>query len=202
MDKWEIIFEEYRNANMIVEKYYDRIYHGIQYTLVFYGASAALLKDLNVYLVLFIVPVATYVLGLFYIYNIGAILKQGYFLMKLEGEIKRMCGKEDPPINFQGWHQYAKKDRMSSILAYGTVAMLYLLSPLFIIAFSVFYNVSPINLSGAEVLKAVTSMNPYHRISLVFYGPYFLFWLILLIKALGVSKNIKAYKQVELCASS
>jgi len=181
----DMLMAEYRLGEEIGGKYFSYMYSCINFTFIFYGAALAMLSaplgdtDANVRQIIhfalfsYVLPVATYVLGLFYAYNLVAILKQGYFMVKIEKDILELNNRAGFSCQLHAWDTLTLKFP-SATLAYGTMLAAYFFLPLACLFFTRYfiYAVFPL---PASLICLVKTVLPY-----AFFLIYFLFLLLLL----------------------
>lgn len=141
MDKLSLALEEYKLTVSICEKFYDRMYNILYFTIVYYGAIAALAftqspEGSYIQSAFYsLLPAVTYVLGLFYAYNAYSIAKAGLDMLHIETDIQKLAAeipsekKKASPKAFQGWILRTRPKRGHD-LAYGTALAFFLLAPL------------------------------------------------------------------------
>ena len=95
----DLLMGEYKLGEEIGGKYFSYMYSCISYTFLFYGTAILVFYYLItnregnsysiVYFALFyyLLPVSTYVFGLFYAYNAVVISRQGYYMIQIENDI-------------------------------------------------------------------------------------------------------------------
>lgn len=144
MDSVEVLLEEYKFLANVGEKYFDRMYSTINFTIIFYGAILTLVNRDNaqssMILYQYFLPVGTYILGLFYAYNSYVITRQGYHMIRLEKWIRYYTLNSNNKISFLGWNILSKKYGGGYILAYGTSLMFFMLAPAFDFAYGWYVN--------------------------------------------------------------
>lgn len=136
MKNYELLLEEYKIGKQVGDCYFRNMYSTVSFTLVMYGvilaASYKVEGDLEWFIFTFFLPVATYILGLFYAYNSLVITKHSFYFIYLENLIKlSFYEKEKQECKFQGWDVFAKKYGGGYILTYGTVLSFYVFLPIF-----------------------------------------------------------------------
>lgn len=133
----DVLMEEYKNGIIIGEGYANRSYNIINFTFLLYGAVIALSVKIQAEYILhmiyfYLLPVATYVLGLFYMYNSFVIMRQGYYMIRIEMYIKIYYYEKNKEESlFQGWNIISKLFGGGYILAYSTALMFYVALPIF-----------------------------------------------------------------------
>lgn len=116
MDKnLELILDEYKMGRQVSDGYFRNLYSIISFTLVLYGAMITMVSTKGDMLdsdliFFFFLPIATYILGLFYTYNSYVITKLSYYFIRLEMLIKlRYYETENEECLYNGWDNFAKK---------------------------------------------------------------------------------------------
>lgn len=146
MDNLDMLLTEYRLGEEIGGKYFSYMYSTMNFTFVFYGATLAIFRDLFidpqssllfVLIITYLLPIITYVLGLFYAYNAVAISRQGYFMILIEQDILHLCKRENYQYPLHGWNIWAKRVPSGFLLPYGTMLMFYIVLPIAMLIFSV-----------------------------------------------------------------
>lgn len=145
----DLLMAEYKLGEEIGGKYFSYMYSCINYTFLFYGAAILVFyniianqtgkPDSIVYFALFyyLLPISTYVFGLFYAYNAVVISRQGYYMIQIENDILRLSTEMGFTYLFHGWDRISKKLPNGFILPYGTMLIFYLGFP---VAFYIFGN--------------------------------------------------------------
>lgn len=146
----DILMEEYKLGEEIGGKYFSYMYSCINYTFLFYGAAILVFyniitnnsgtTDSIVYFTLFhyLLPISTFVFGLFYAYNAVVISRQGYHMIQIENDIIRLCKRIGFSYPLHGWNRLSKKLPSGFIFPYGTMLVFYLVLP---VAFYIYGNV-------------------------------------------------------------
>ena len=146
MNNLEMLIAEYQFGEEVGGKYFSYMYSILNFTLVFYGAILAIFRDLFVdpqssvlfvLVITYLLPVVTYILGLFYAYNAVAISRQGYFMIRIESDIIRLNKQFGFKYPLHGWDIFAKNYPSGFLLPYGTMLMFYIIMPIAMFAFSI-----------------------------------------------------------------
>lgn len=132
-----VLMNEYNNGISIGEGYANRTYNILYFTLITYAGvmvlsfqEKILIQQEMIYF--FFLPVISYILGLFYVYNSFVIMRQSYYMIRLEILIRLSFYEENKRVcNLQGWNIFSKYYDGHYILAYGTVLIFYFGLPLF-----------------------------------------------------------------------
>lgn len=203
----DILFEEYKLGEEIGGKYFSYMYSTIHFTLILYGAIIAVFQSVfnhyqtsETYFLIFsyLLPVITYILGLFYAYNSVAISRQGYFMLQIEHDIKEICQSLKMPYPIHCWNSLSKSKKNPNrfILPYGTMLMFYILSPIFFYLFNVFTLCPNVLFPNACALFSYSFMYVVPGLFLLFY---IIFMILLIISMLRFSqlhsKNIDPNEQ-------
>jgi hypothetical protein len=145
----DVIYEEYKLSCNSSAKYLQYIYNGLSIYLIAMVSCFSLnlnIEDIFNYrlIYIFILPILTYVFGLFYSYNGYAIASHGLFQMYCELKIRILLACHIPDIQvdtFCGWNLYKLRNTDEKIkfpilksiniliLPYGTCLVLFLLTP-------------------------------------------------------------------------
>ena len=143
----DLLMAEYKLGEEIGGKYFSYMYSCINYTFLFYGAAILVFyniitsntggSDSIAYFALFyyLLPISTYVFGLFYAYNAVAISRQGYHMVQIENDIIRLSREMEFTYLLHGWDINSRKLPSGFILPYGTMLIFYLSVP---VAFLIF----------------------------------------------------------------
>lgn len=140
----EILFAEYELIEGIAEKYFSYMYLCINFTFVFYGAAIAIFHRaldmengpiITFVVFLYLLPISTYVLGLFYAYNAVAISKVGLFMIKIENDLAVLCQRLHYIKHLHYWNTFAREYPGGNVVAYGTMLAFYIGLPIASIAF-------------------------------------------------------------------
>lgn len=132
-----ILMQEYSEGIQIGEGYANRTYNLLYFTLITYAGvmvlslqEKVLIQQQMIYF--YFLPVISYILGLFYIYNSFVIMRQSYHMIRLEMLIRLSFYEENKrECNMQGWNIFSKYFDGHYILAYGTVIIFYFTLPIF-----------------------------------------------------------------------
>ena len=114
MDLMQVLMEEYKMLGQVGEKYFDRLYQSLYFTIVFYGAVLAVMKSEDNEKFWFIIfcyflPMGTFLFGLFYAYNSYVIARQGLCMIRLEKMIREQGLYAYKNAGFAGWNILSKK---------------------------------------------------------------------------------------------
>ena len=132
------LMAEYKIGEEIEGKYFSYMYSCINYTFLFYGAAIVVFynlfntpnneKNSMVYFAIFyyLLPISTYIFGLFYAYNAVVICRQGYYMIKIENDIIKLNNEMNFSYPLHGWDRLSKTLPSGYILPYGTMLMFYL----------------------------------------------------------------------------
>ena len=190
MNLFDFALKEYQMIDAKANTYFSYLYLIMGFTFAFFGAILSIFKDSlfpisdqsNYYtfilVVLYLLPVVTYVLGLFFAYNSVAIYKAGLYLVKLEKRIRKFQSSNHikSHLRMMPWNIEAKDRKSKFILPYGTMLMLYILLPTTILAFS-FYEFHFIKLTR------LISVIVVYFLPITFNLTYLVF-MVLLIKSM------------------
>lgn len=190
MNLFDFALKEYQMIDAKANTYFSYLYLIMGFTFAFFGAILSIFKDSlfpisdpsNYYtfilVVLYLLPVVTYVLGLFFAYNSVAIYKAGLYLVKLEKRIRKFQSSNHikSHLRMMPWNIEAKDRKSKFILPYGTMLMLYILLPTAILAFS-FYEFHFIKLTR------LISVIVVYFLPITFNLTYLVF-MVLLIKSM------------------
>lgn len=136
----EWLLQERAIQNEAAARYFNYMYSIIGFTFTLYCSIVAIFQDKlmnalnNQYIFLFLLgyalPIATYVLGLFYAYNAVAIYKFGYYSILLDTEIINLLKLTSKQRHIFRWGQSSIGEKSSPLIfAYGTMLMFYILLP-------------------------------------------------------------------------
>lgn len=188
----ECIQRETEMLNSICERYFDRMYNNIGFTLTFYGVIIAaglnahiLERQLEAKIVLmYLLPSGTYILGILFCNNVLQVEKTGYVQLTNELKMKLLFLSNDKKFSIEGWVQSAKTNGSASILAYGCVFTAYVVSPLLsIVCYCILHCTSS---AGAD-LMTFSNLIPFG-----FYVIYLLVLTAFVFQIFGMrSKNRK-----------
>ena len=188
----DLLMEEYRLGEEIGGKYFSYLYSTMNFTIIMYAAVIAVFQSLfknyqssSTYLLIFsyLLPVMTYILGLFYSYNAIAISRQGYFMICIEQDIAKLCAQAGVSRPIHGWNILSKEPPSGCfMLPYGTMLCFYILSP----AFFVFFN-------GLQLEWATMFTTPLEGAIWVIVFPclFFLIYLIFTIIIVGAMFELR-----------
>ena len=142
-----MLMDEYKFAAGQCENYVTRIYSCINFTFVFYGVVLTVFQNilgrnndsLTALLIFFyLLPVLTYILGLFYAYNAVEICKHSFFLMRIESDIIDLNRRLGFPRHFHGRTAFSKKTPGGFMLPCGTMLVFYLVMSPSVMAYATF----------------------------------------------------------------
>jgi hypothetical protein len=190
----DVICEEYKLSCNSSSKYLQHIYNGLSIYLVAMVSCFSFnlnIEDIFNYrlIYVFILPILTYVFGLFYCYNGYAIASHGLFQMYCELKIRILIAYHMPDIQvdpFYGWNLYklsntdekikfpVLKSTNILVLPYGTCLVLFLLTP----AITILVGCR----RGWHLDWTNSNVISYVLISMVFYAIYLGFMLVLIQK--------------------
>ena len=176
----DMLMIEYQMGESIGGKYFSYLYSCLNFTFIFYGASVAIFHGMTkvsdvdpvvlFWLFKYLLPISTYVLGLFYAYNSIVISRQGYYMISIEQSIISINKRLGFSHNLHGWDLLSKKMPSGFILPYGSMLMIYYLLPLAsLILANQFtnrlYNLATIN--GLDITPILVTWIPW--IGLIIY---------------------------------
>lgn len=201
----DLLMAEYKLGEEIGGKYFSYMYSCINYTFLFYGAAILVFyniiahsngeSDSIVYFALFhyLLPISTYVFGLFYAYNAVVISRQGYYMIQIENDIIRLNKEMGFTYLLHGWDRISKNLPSGFILPYGTMLIFYFVLP---VAFYVFGNTFETYTFFSTPLSASIFIKIVPRICL---AVYIVFMAILIICMFKMRKmyNIELNKSSE-----
>lgn len=187
----DLLMAEYKLGEEIGGKYFSYMYSCINYTFLFYGAAILVFyniiasntegSDSIVYFALFyyLLPISTYIFGLFYAYNAVAISRQGYHMIQIENDIIRLSREMGFTYLLHGWDISSKKLPSGFILPYGTMLIFYLSIP---VAFLIFGNIFVTYEFFSSPLQASTFITIIPRAFLAIYLVFMLYLIICMFK--------------------
>lgn len=195
MSNVNILLEEYKNGIEIGEGYANRSYNIIYFSFILYGTVIALSvnvqKEYLLQLIyLYLLPISTYIVGLLYMYNSFVLMRQGYYMIRIEMLIKLNFYKENnTECYFQGWNILSKLFGGGYILAYGTALIFFITLPIFdfICGFCARNWKLIGNISNIKILNVILNILPY-----IMFLIYVLFALIIIkttFKMYNIMKN-------------
>ncbi len=193
MSELSLLIHEYDVGVKIGEGYANRTYNIFYFTSLVYAGVIVLKLNSNeqiqqLLIFLYFLPIITYMLGLFYMYNSYVITRQGYYMIKLEIAIKVKQYYETKKItNFVGWNTFAKIYNGHLILAYGTGIMFYYLLPIFDFVYGIF-------ISEGLFSYQFLDNNILNKIFL--YLPFALYICFLIFASMINSKTISLYREM------
>lgn len=130
----------------------------------------------------YFLPVISYILGLFYIYNSFVIMRQSYHMIRLEMLIRLSFYEENGrECNMQGWNIFSKYYDGHYILAYGTVIIFYFALPIFDFLYG-------FNLREWQIYIKLTNYKVINMI--LIYLPFVLYFCFLIFAILIISRTI------------
>lgn len=196
MDSIGLLLEEYKIVVNIGEKYFDRMYATLNFIMLFYGAVLTLMynatNSARPELVFgYLLPVGTYILGLFYAYNSFAVTKQGLHCIRIENLIKQYSEEENHRRSFIGWNILAKSRKYSGnyILPYGTSLIFFIFAPVFDL-------IMVLEESSLQAIVDFAKSNFENYIicifPIVFYCIYLLFMIVIIVNIIKLHYEIKA----------
>lgn len=198
MDKVQLLANEYTNVSDNAGRYLDYMYRSISISMVFfttvglYGLGSGIEYFAKELIFLYIIPIFAYIFGLIYAYNIEALAKIGYILVKLEIELRihtYIGTKEDI---YLGHVAYGKRINLGYVLSYGTVLALYIILPIF----SVFIGIKHIDktkeiFTNNNIIEALL----VNYIPFIFYFIYFIFIGVIITEIAGIMNSTKKIKK-------
>lgn len=195
MGSIELLLEEYRIVVNIGEKYFDRMYATLNFVMLFYGAVLTLMysatNGARPELVFgYLLPVGTYILGLFYAYNSFAVTKQGFHCIRIENLIKQYSEEKNHRCSFIGWNILAKSKKYNGnyILPYGTSLIFFIFAPVFDLIMAV-------EESSFQVIMDFAKSNFGNLIicilPIVFYCIYLPFMIVIIVNIIKLHYEIK-----------
>lgn len=133
-EELDVLIQDYQLVANINEKCFDRLYSTISFLIVFYSAvivfgasNQVQTSNFQAIIFLYVLPISTYLLGLFYCLNLFGVLRSTLYLTKLENKIHN-CNII--PAEAWNWCNFCTKYSGKRVLTYGTGIMAFLLSPL------------------------------------------------------------------------
>lgn len=187
----DLLMAEYKLGEEIGGKYFSYMYSCINYTFLFYGTAILVFyniianhngkSDSIVYFALFyyLLPISTYVFGLFYAYNAVVISRQGYYMIQIENDIICLNKEMGFTYSLHGWNRISKKQPSGFILPYGTMLIFYLVLP---IAFYIFGNVFETYAFFSSTLLALIFIIVIPYICLLIYLSFMAYLIICMLK--------------------
>ena len=196
MNLLDFTLKEYQMIDSRANTYFSYLYLIMGFTFAFFGAILSVFKDslfpisdasnyLTFILVtLYLLPVVTYVLGLFFAYNSIIIFKAGLYLIRLEKNIFILQTREHVHDDYKmsPWNFEAKNKKSKFILPYGTMLMLYILLPIATLFFS-FYELRTI-----KIIEPIGKICVYY-IPVIFLIIYITFMISLITSMLDYNKK-------------
>lgn len=193
---YELLLEEYKIGKQVSDCYFRNLYSTISFTLVMYGAILVVSNKIDEKTIWCIfslfLPIATYILGIFYTYNSLVITKHSFYFIYLEMLIKlSYYEKNRQNCKFQGWDIFAKKYGGGYILTYGTMLMFYITLPIFdfIYSYSIRNWKISINIFTISPLNSIFSILPFVI--------YFIYLIIIIYIIINICKIHKEMKEME-----
>lgn len=187
MGSIELLLEEYKIVVNIGEKYFDRMYATLNFTMLFYGAVLTLAYSENnssspELVFAYLLPIGTYIMGLFYGYNSFVLTRNGYAMVIIEDMIKGHSEEEYKNCSFLGWGILSKSTKYNGdyVLTYGTSLAFFILAPIFDLLMAFYEN-------KFEIIINITNN---HRIDVVICILPFLFYLIYFAFMMRIIRNI------------
>lgn len=185
--------------NEAAARCFNYMYSIIGFTFTLYCSIVAIFQDKlmnalnNQYIFLFLLgyalPIATYVLGLFYAYNAVAIYKFGYYSILLDAEIINLLKLTSKQRHIFRWGQSSIGEKSSPLIfAYGTMLMFYILLPPSMIVCVAF------TLSGTVVLNRHFDIFFINIFPILFFAIYFMFMLAMIKRMLYFRSKVKMHK--------
>lgn len=120
-----LVKSEYDHAYLESQKYYDLIFRTINIYIAFFTTVTVFALDGNKVdeyakqlIFLIIIPVITYIFGLFYCYYIFAVAKVAYFMTNCEIRIQNLGYAHYGHTVYEGWELFALKNRKGSKIPY------------------------------------------------------------------------------------
>lgn len=192
MDLMQVLMEEYKMLGQVGEKYFDRLYQSLYFTIVFYGAVLAVMKSEDNEKFWFIIfcyflPIGTFLFGLFYAYNSYVIARQGLCMIRLEKMIREqsLCAYKN--AGFAGWNILSKKYAGNYKLAYGTSLMFFVFAPVF----DYILGIGKSDFKWIINFTSITGLNILYSIfPILFYVVYVIFMIIMIKNMLIINKMI------------
>lgn len=196
MSDMELLLEEYKIVVNVGEKYFDRMYATLNYTMLFYGAVLALAysgsNNAPAELIFaYLLPIGTYIMGLFYTYNSYVLSRNGYAMVIIEDMIKERSEKEHENCSFLGWGILSKSPKYNGnyILAYGTSLAFFIFAPAFdlILAFREKQYQIIVEYTNEHLVNLAICLLP-----LVFYCIYICFVIKLIMNIFKLNSEVES----------
>ena len=195
MTSIELLLEEYKIVVNIGEKYFDRMYATLNFVMLFYGAVLTLMYSTDNsaspgFVFGYLLPVGTYILGLFYAYNSFVITRQGFHCIRIENLLKKYSKEENHRCSFVGWNIMVKSNKYSGnyILPYGTSLIFFIFAPVFDLSMALR------ELSIQTILDYLTRSFDNFIICIlpvIFYILYLIFTITIIINIIKLHYEIK-----------
>lgn len=196
MKNIELLLEEYKIVVNIGEKYFDRMYATLNFTMLFYGAVLTLAYSENnsaspELVFAYLLPIGTYIMGLFYAYNSFVLTRNGYAMVIIEDMIKGYSEKEYKNCSFLGWGILSKSTKYNGdyVLTYGTSLAFFILAPIFDLLMAFYENKFEIiiNITNNHGIDIAICILPF-----VFYLIYFAFMMRIIKNILKLNAEVKS----------
>lgn len=187
------LLEESKLGVQIGEGYANRSYNIFYFTLLVYagililpvGADGIIQQQMIYFLFL---PVVSYVLGLFYIYNSYVITRQSYYMIRIDILVRLSYYKTyKEKSDYQGWNIFSKYYDGHYILVYGTALIFYFAIPLFDFLYG-------LSLRNWNLYSDFTKIKTWNI--LITFFPFILYLCFLIFSILIILRTISLYRDM------
>ena len=189
----ELMIRDYQLVMETGEKCFNRMYSTLNFLIIYYGAvlyvglQSAMLPD-RLLIFLYALPFPTYLLGLFYCYNLVSLMRSTLYLTRLENAMHAVPDGPMPADVFR-WSDFCNRHSSRRTLVYGTGLMAFVLAPIILFVWTC-------NVIGLQVSGMLETLG-FIVFPLSAYAAFLLFTGLILWKAWPIYKEIKSLSRSE-----